>query len=172
MSLQSCRQELARVAAELAQVNELYLVLRTEQLQVSEDFRTSQAELLRVHNEHRLAHSALLQSNEDTRQTQLALLLQSNEETRQSQLALLQAADKYQTSATKLRESHQREMSNLAAINYREQSKLHAMNLVLVADKQKLLLERSLLDGNDSVPGMFPTFSHISIGSLTTTQVR
>lgn len=43
------------------------------------------------------------------------------------------------------RESHQNEISNIAAINYRDQSKMRAMNVGLV-DKQRLLLEESLMD--------------------------
>lgn len=125
--------------------------MRTEQLQLKEDYRTSQVELSRVHNEHRLAQITL------------------NEENRQSQHALLKAHEDNHTCVTNLKESHLKEVSNLAATHYTDQSKLQAMNLTLVADKQKLLLERSLVDGNDSVPGMFPPFSQTDITLLTTT---
>lgn len=92
-----------------------------------------------------------------------------HEENRLSQRALLQATQQYQTAITNLQESHQKEVSDLATMNYRDQSKLQAMNLALVTDKQKLLIERSLLDGHDSVPGMIPPFPHVFIPLLTLT---
>lgn len=154
------------MTTELSQVNDLYLVSRTEKLQITDDYRTSQAELLRVHDEHRLTQKYLHEEHrvarsilQDENRVSQRALVQSKEENVLSQRVLLQASQQYQ-----------KEISDLATINYRDQSKLRAMNLALVADKQKLLLERSLLDGNDSVPGMIkPPFPHVFIALLTQT---
>lgn len=130
-------------------------MLRTQQLPVTEDY-----------SEPALVRSP---SRKPAISTCAASLPRAN---RLSQRALSQAAQQYQTSIPNLQESHWKAVSNPASINYRGQSKLQATNLALVADKQRPLFERSSLDRNDSVPGMFSPIRHIRIASLTDDNCR